>query len=65
MTADIQCQSCQMTINLIAVSQQSEKCCNWCGNRNFLLELTTQQASTLYNIDPKTLGKRIKDNANE
>jgi len=49
-----------MEIDLASQEVRSIKACNWCGSREFLLNLTTHQAAFMYRIDPATLGKRSR-----
>lgn len=56
----IQCLRCQMAIDLASQECRSIKACPWCGDRTFLLNLTTRQAAHLYNIDPASLGGRLR-----
>lgn len=58
----IQCCDCQMQIDLAAQVDEEVKGCNWCGSREFLLDLTTHQSSYLYSISPQTNGKRTRKN---
>ncbi len=49
-----------MQIDLACQEVKDLKACNWCGDRDFLLNLTTRQASFMYAINPETLGKRLR-----
>ncbi|MCE2674507.1 MAG: hypothetical protein LW635_13135, partial [Microcystis sp. 53598_E5] len=56
----IQCDRCQMEIDLASQEVKEVKGCNWCGSREFLLDLTSHQASFMYSINPETNGKRLR-----
>ena len=57
----VNCQRCNLLIDLSLQEVRQIKACPHCGDRTWLLNLKSAQAAILYGVDPATLGKRLKD----
>ena len=57
----VNCQRCNLLIDLSLQEVRQIKARPHCGDRTWLLSLKSTQAAILYGIDHATLGKRLKD----
>ena len=60
-TASVQCQICDLPIDLHLQSVRVLKACPYCGDRTWLLNLKTKEACVLYSTNAETLGSRLRD----
>ena len=57
----VQCLECDLPIDLASQAAREIRACPHCGDRDWLLLLTTKEASILYGIATKDLGGRLRD----
>jgi uncharacterized paraquat-inducible protein A len=55
----VSCEKCDLPIDLLSQSVREIKACPHCGDRTWLLNLKTEQASILYSIT-HDLGGRLR-----
>ena len=56
----VQCQECGLPIDLTLQAVREIKACPHCGDRDWLLNLTTKEACILYSIKPESLSGRLR-----
>ena len=60
-TRSVQCQECNLPIDLAPQRERVIKACPHCGDRDWLLNLKKVEACLLYSIPPESLGGRLRD----